>query len=185
MSGYKKSYRSSKKLYEIVIILSSLIFLLLAWQSRHLIYKFQNWGYLGIFLINAVSNATVLLPVPVLLTAFFGGAIWNPFLVGLSSGLGSAVGELVGYYLGMGGSRMAMDLDKKYFHWMGRIKKWFKKSGFMTIFIASALPDPMFDAVGIISGTLNYPVWKFFLATALGRILRNTLASLLGSVMIR
>ncbi|MBI5452473.1 VTT domain-containing protein [Candidatus Gottesmanbacteria bacterium] len=167
----------------IAILLLSLVLMYLLWRERRLIYKFESWGYIGLFLINAFTNATVILPLPSFITVFIGGSIWNPLMVGIISGLGAAIGELIGFFVGFG-SRGVIDIFDGQEKWLKKTEKWLKKNGFITIFVTSVLPDPFFDLVGIAAGTLNYPIWKFFLATALGRIFRNIIIAWSGAKII-
>ena len=65
--------------------------------------KFSNlegYGYAGLFLLSILGNATIVLPVPVVLTAFLGGGIFNPLWVGVVVSLGATIGELTGYLAG-------------------------------------------------------------------------------------
>ncbi len=41
-----------------------------------------SYGYLGIFLLSLIGNATVVLPMPAFLTALAGGSVLNPAAVG-------------------------------------------------------------------------------------------------------
>ncbi len=71
-----------------------------------------SYGYLGIFLLSLIGNATVVLPMPAFLTALAGGSVLNPAAVGIVAAAGATIGELSGYLMGMGGkgvvgSRMA------------------------------------------------------------------------------
>ena len=63
----------------------------------------KGYGYLGIFLISVLGNATIILPVPVILTAFVGGGVYNPLLVGFITALGATIGEMTGYLAGLAG----------------------------------------------------------------------------------
>ena len=81
------------------------------WRSRRSSWSFgdqlvdlRGYGYLGVFLISLLGNATVILPVPSLAVVFAGGGVLNPLLVGLVAGVGEPLGELTGYLAGYGGS---------------------------------------------------------------------------------
>ncbi len=173
-----------KQLQRIVILAVTLILLFLTWRERRYLYKFEHLGYFGLFAFNVLSNATVFIPIPGFVTSFIAGSIWNPFLVGVVAGVGSAIGELVGFFLGFGGRGIIDNLRKDHKSKMRRVEAWFRKSGFVTIFLASILPDPFFDLVGVVSGTLDYPIYKFFAATALGRIIRNIILAWSGAKII-
>lgn len=181
---YQKRKQIRQRYLRIGVLLLTILTLFLIVGRKRDFYQFENLGYLGLFLINVFSNATVLIPLPSFIAVFIGGALWNPFLVGVISGLGNAVGELVGFFLGYGGRGIINHLEGSQKTWFKKVEAWFRKSGFVTIFITSAIPLPFFDIVGIVSGTLNYPLWKFFIATALGRILRNIILAWSGAKII-
>lgn len=175
---------NQERLQRIVIFAVTLILLFLVWRERKYFYRFEHLGYFGLFAFNVLSNATVFLPLPSFVTVFVSGAIWNPVLVGVVSGLGNGIGELVGFFLGYGGRGFINNLERDHKSSLKRLEGWFKKSGFLTVFIASVLPDPLFDLVGILAGTLNYSVLKFFLATTAGRVVRNIIIAWSGAQII-
>ena len=146
---------------------------------RNELAKLQGYGILGIFLISVLGNATVVIPAPVILSAFIGGSIYNPILVGLVVAFGATVGELTGYMAGVGG-RVAIT-DHRHFK---KVEKWMTKSGLVTIFILAAIPNPLFDLAGIFSGTTNYPIKKFLLATFIGKSIKFIIVSLLGTYLL-
>ena len=81
-------------------------------------YWFQNAsvliGYPGAFVVSLLGNATILVPFPYIAVIFFlGGAtvgnvgtfIFDPWILGILSGIGATLGEMTGYVLGWYGSR--------------------------------------------------------------------------------
>lgn len=177
----KNNHEKFLQLVGFLGIVLFLLFILLLLIHRNALSQFENFGYIGLFFINVISNATIFIPLPSIITVFVAGALWNPILVGLISGFGNGVGELVGFFMGFSGRRIIETLSPGQKKWLKRVEQWFCKSGFITIFIASALPTPFFDLVGILSGSLKYPIWKFFVATALGRIFRNLIIAWSGA----
>lgn len=180
----KKIKNYNERIQRIIILVLTLIIAFLLWRGRHYYGRLQHLGYLGLFLVNILANATVFLPIPTFITVFVSGAIWNPVLVGLVSGIGSAIGELVGFFLGFGGRGFINSFENHHKAKIKTLEKWFRRSGFLTIFFAAALPDPFFDLVGILAGTMNYSVVKFFLATIIGRSLRNIIIAWSGARII-
>jgi len=137
----------------------------------------EKLGLLGIFLVNLISTSTVFFPLPNYILVFTFGAIFNPWLVAFFSGLGAAIGELVSYGVGRGGGYVLKKKQEKYFL---KGKEWFeKKKSFLIILIFAATPLP-FDAIGILSGALNYDLKKFFLAALLGKLIASLVLSLGG-----
>jgi len=127
----------------------------------------STYGYVGIFLISVIGNATVLFPVPSLVAVFAGGTLFHPLLVGLVSGVAEPIGELSGYLAGYGGS--AIIEDKALY---ARLEAWMRRHGYLTIFVLSVIPNPVFDLAGIAAGALRFPVWKFLLACWAGKTVK-------------
>jgi len=149
---------------------------IIVYKFQGTIKQFPEYGLLGIFLLSILNNATLVLPVPTLLIPFFGGALFNPWLVGLVSGAGQALGELTGYWIGYSGQNF-VDSKKVY----PKIKGWMKKYGMLFIFVFAALPNFLFDFGGIAAGATGMKVWKFLLAAFLGKTLRAFVYALIGS----
>ncbi len=124
----------------------------------------KGWGYFGAFLISLVSCSTIVLPMPGVVVLFTLGAVLpSATLVGLAGGAGAAIGELTGYLAGYSGQAIVAK-QKIYTRFKGWVEKW----GFLSIFILSIVPFA-FDLVGIAAGVLRFPVWKFLIASWLGR----------------
>lgn len=137
----------------------------------------QVYGYLGVFVINVIASATIFLPVPAFALTFALGAVLNPWLLGLAAGLGSAVGELTGYLIGYGGQEA---FKKKYKKWLKRASEFAEKRGmFLAILLVAASPIPT-DIVGILAGVSKYNTKKFFVAMAIGKIIKYTLIAWAG-----
>ncbi|MCD6590951.1 MAG: DedA family protein [Candidatus Aenigmarchaeota archaeon] len=142
----------------------------------------QNFGYLGIFIISFVGSASIFLPVPTFTLIFVFGAILNPWLVGFSAAIGSALGELTGYAVGLGGKKI---IEKKNKRWLRIAEKWSEKYAIFWIillFAVTPLPD---DVIGIVAGAVNYDVKKFLLASFTGKLILSLSLALGGFYGIR
>ncbi len=157
-----------------VIALSALIVI----YSEQLV-QLGAYGYSGLFLLNLLASATLILPAPGLALAFAAGASLNPFLVGLAVGAGSAIGELTGYLAGFSG-RGIVESDPQY----ERVHRWMVTRGLWVIFILSIVPNPLFDVAGITAGAMRMPVWKFLGAALPGKVIKATLLALAGAGMM-
>ena len=158
----------------------TIFLILLIWTQKEVFRHLTKLGMLGLFFINLLSSASIFFPLPGVATVFLGGALWSPVLVGVVSGLGAALGELSGYFVGFGGRGIIGTLDYKK-NWVIRIEGFFTQNGFVTTLIVALLPLPFFDFIGILAGTINYPMWKFFLATFLGRSIRDFIIAWTGA----
>jgi len=128
------------------------------------------YGYLGIFLVTLIGNLSIVLPVPSFAVVFIFGGLLNPWLVGLFAGLGSALGEITGYAIGIGGRKAIL---RKYKKQIQRFEKWAHKIGMfplLVIFGATPLPS---DLMGIIAGIVRYDMKKFLLASFIGKAIMN------------
>ena len=142
----------------IAVGISVAIFLL---RSQIDIEKLKPYRYVGIFVISFLAYATVLLPAPgaafvLTLGAAFKSVPFNTVRVALAAGSGAALGELSGYLAGLGGQAV---LEKRPIY--QKLTNWMKKHGAITVFVLSALPNPLFDLVGLVAGALRMPPWKF------------------------
>jgi membrane protein YqaA with SNARE-associated domain len=156
----------------LVFVIALSVFLVI---HRAEVVKLQGYGYLGVFLISIISSASIVIPVPSWILVAALGAILNPVLVGIVSGIGGTIGEMTGYVLGYGG-RLAIDNVALY----NRMVKWMKRWGSVTIFVLALIPNPLFDVAGAAAGLLRFPVWKFILFGAAGRIPKNILFAYIG-----
>ena len=154
----------------ILVGFSALVFIF-----RDQIIRLSQYGYLGLFVIAAVSSASVLVPVPGLALAFATGGALNPLGVGLAIGTGAAVGELIGYAAGVGGHGLVAD-NSSY----QRVSVYMKRYGMWAVFGLAVIPNPLFDIVGIVSGVLRIPVWRFFFACWAGNVIKATVIAFAG-----
>ncbi len=134
---------------------------------------FEQYGYLGAFLIAFISSITIFFPIPgiVVILAIAANPAFNWALVALAAGIGGALGEFTAYLAGYGG---AVVIAPEQSRWYKRAENWMRHYGSATIFIFSLTWLP-FDIVGVAAGALRFPFWKFLLATLAGRLPRTLL----------
>jgi uncharacterized membrane protein YdjX (TVP38/TMEM64 family) len=136
----------------------------------------KPYGYLGIFALTLLSDATVIVPFPGLMGIFVAGGFLNPILVGLVGGLGSALGEMTGYLAGYGGRAVIEDRAA-----YAKLEKWMQRNGALTIFVLSVIPNPVFDMAGIAAGMLKFPLWRFLIACWLGKAIKFIVIAFAGA----
>lgn len=163
-----------KKYTKLLGLFLALVISVVIFVFRDKFTNLQGYGYAGLFLLSILGNATIVLPVPVVLTAFLGGGIFNPFWVGVVVSLGATIGELTGYLAGMSGRDV---IEKEKFK---KIKGWMDKYGLWTIFVLAAVPNPAFDLAGIVAGATKISVYRYFLVVWLGKLLKFLLISYAG-----
>ena len=138
------------------------------------------YGYFGMFLISLLAATAIFLPIPSIPAVILMGAILNPFLVGLMSGLGETIGEISAYTAGVSG-REALDKKERY----TRIKKLMKRRGTLVLFIFAAIPNFFFKLVGAAAGAMRYPFWKFLLVTLIGKTVKGVTFAFIGYGILR
>ncbi|MEJ2272741.1 MAG: VTT domain-containing protein [Candidatus Bathyarchaeota archaeon] len=139
-----------------------------------------QFGYLGVFVISFVGSVSIIIPVPYTLVIFFLGSILDPFLVAISGGLGSALGEFSGYALGYYGRKVVSEERQKKMDYMLRI---FGKYGSITIFLFALTPLPD-DLLFIPLGVMRYPFLKAFIPALLGKMLMTFILAYSGQQSI-
>ena len=144
----------------------------------------KSWGYAGLFLINLVGSASILLPSPAVASVLGGGALLDDFLgipaffwVGLIAGLGEALGEFSGYAAGYGG-RIVFENRPEY----KRVRGWMDRHGTVTMFLLSIFPNPLFDLAGVAAGAVRMPIRRFFLAVLAGKVIKDLYLAAIGGL---
>jgi membrane protein DedA with SNARE-associated domain len=148
------------------------------------IESLKSYGYAGLFLINVIGAASILLPSPAAASVFAAGALLEDFLgvpafiwVGLVAGLGEAIGEFSGYAAGYGG-RVFIEERPAY----ARIHAWMDRRGVITMFLMSTIPNPFFDVAGLAAGAVQMPVRSFFFSVLAGKVIKNTWIAAAGAL---
>lgn len=157
----------------VVVVLSIWLVLNPAWIAR-----FGSWGYAGAFLINLLASASLFLPIPGLPIAIAMSVALNPLLLAVVASAGSAFGELAGYAVGYSGRTMTH--SEKVSRYAPRIEAWTRHYGAYAIFVIAVLPLP-FDFAGVAAGASRMQIWRFFLATLLGKFTKYYVIILIAS----
>jgi len=152
----------------LLAVLISLAIIALTIYFQQELRELGNAGLIGLFIIGVISNATVIVPAPVSIAFSCAAApIYGLLAVGIASGLGSALGEITGYWVGRSGNSIIPKGDL-----YRRLRIFMRRRGLLTIFLLSAVPNPVFDVGGMIAGALKMPLWRFLAACAVGKVLR-------------
>lgn len=146
-----------------------------------LLFLVRNFSYVGVFVVALIATSTIIVPFPVDVAIFFTpGLGLHPLLVSIAAGLGASVGELTGYYVGVGGGTIKSVKNSRITRFFVR---FFKKAGFLTLVVTAAIPFP-FDVIGILAGVSKYDVKKFLVATAIGKTLKALLITYTGYFLL-
>lgn len=127
-------------------------------------------GYAGLFVACMLTNASVFLPASGIAFTLAAATVLDPLLCAVLSGLGTTCGEMVGYFLGRCG-RSCMDDPGRF----QKIEGGLQKYGSAAIFAFAFMPIPMFDLIGVVAGTAQFPILKFFVVCSAGKMLKMLL----------
>lgn len=127
--------------------------------------RLGDWGYLGVFVIQLLNSAMIVIPAPGHAYTFTAAATLSPILVGLIGGFGATVGELTGYAFGASGHQIVSGGPL-----YQRLSRFTQRWGGVALFLFAALPLP-FDIAGVWAGATRYPIWRFLLYVLLGKII--------------
>ena len=150
------------------------------YSIRDRVEQFEEYGYLGIFLVALLANATVLLPAPGVAIIYAMGSVFNPLGVGLAAGTGGAIGELSGYLAGYSGQAIIERTDI-----YSRIHPWVEKYGGWAVLVLSAIPNPFFDVAGIAAGIVKMPMRTFLISVWIGQLIKMTIIAYAGQASIQ
>ncbi len=168
------------KIYAGSIFFASIVLSIAFFYFKDYFKQAESLGLLGLFLINFVSSAGFFVSGPAFLSIIAGGNLYSPILVALVAAVGACLGDLIGFMFGHSGRRLMKErLDK---HKTVRfLEKHFHRHGALIIFILAIIPNPFFDAIGILAGVVNYPPLKFFTIMLVGRFIRYWALAQFGS----
>ncbi len=139
--------------------------LILVFQDQ--LQRFRTYGYVGLFIITLLSNATVIFPAPSMVLPLTMATVLNPWAVAVIAAAGAALGELSGYLAGFTGKAFIED-----YRLYQRVRGWMARHGEVVIFILAALPVPIFDLAGIIAGATRIPILRFLAWTFAGKLVK-------------
>jgi membrane protein YqaA with SNARE-associated domain len=166
--------------FSLLITLAAAPLAIFVTQQTGELGKYGALAYPILFVVQTLMAATLFLPAPGLAFVVAAGAVLDPLWVGIVAGLGSATGELTGYLLGYYGRR-AVPTDTSRIWRL--TERGFRRWGFIALIVIAFIPNPAFDALGILAGSLRYPLGRFWLSTAAGKILKFLLIAY-GSSMV-
>jgi membrane protein YqaA with SNARE-associated domain len=184
-SGQDKGKPSKVRWYWLLVaalLVSGIAASIVVFRDR--IAEFQHYGYLGAFIISVLASATVIAFVPSVPVIFALGSVLNPFFVGLTAGIGEAIGEFTGYLAGRSG--YAVFIKSRYVDAgkskgiYPRLQRWVETRGSLALFLSAAVFNPFFSIIGATAGVLRFPPWKFFLVVWAGKTVKWTVVAILG-----
>lgn len=172
VSAIKSFFRSKLALNLLRVIIFGGVIALTAYlfTIRDQLQLLEGYGYIGIFLLSIVANATIIVPLPGVVLTSAMATIFNPLGVAIAAGSGAALGELTGYLAGFSGQGVVENSPR-----YQRILEWMKKHPRymnLAILVLATIPNPFFDLAGMASGALKIPLWRFLIWVWIGKILK-------------
>jgi uncharacterized membrane protein YdjX (TVP38/TMEM64 family) len=67
--------------------------------------------------------------------------------------------------------------------WWSFLRRWLYSWGFFAILALAVLPNPIFDALGLLAGSMGYSAKRFWLACMLGNSVKYIAAAYLGGAV--
>lgn len=127
----------------------------------------------GLWMLGVYAYTEALFhPIPVdpVLVFLYEVGNWNVYHIFFVAWISSLLGGLTAHYFG---EKLGKKVFLKFFgeKWFEKGKLFLEKYGMWSVFIAAATPFP-FKVAAWMAGILHMPIWKFFIAQALGRGLR-------------
>jgi membrane protein YqaA with SNARE-associated domain len=145
-------------------------------------------AYLVVFIISLVSNASIIIPVPIFVGIMIPVANmmaevspWGPVLVALTASSAGTLGEITGYYAGYLGKKIIVTEATPGYQ---KLVGWMKRHGPLAIFLLSLQPILPFDIAGLISGASRIPLWKFMLPCWAGKFPKYLLGCYFGGAVL-
>ena len=125
-------------------------------------------AYLAVFGASVATNAMLFVPSGRGAIMVGAALVLNPLAVAALTGVGGAVGEITGYALG----RSSRKLVKR-----GSGSAWLSRRAesnmALTLLAVSIIPNPFVDVIGVIAGRMGYPMGKFLIYSAIGKVVQS------------
>ena len=140
-----------------------------------------SFGYEGIFLLSLVNGIAPIAGPSQVATFLIAGKL-NPFWVGLAAGIGGAIGELAGYAFGYAfRAAQSNEVERKIrcvTNW--RFIRVSRERSFISLFVLASIPNPFFDPVSAIAGSLKISLGRYFIPVLLGKTVRHLVIAFAG-----
>ncbi len=159
------------------ILLQDVLQQLVEWMQQLV----TSYGYFGIFLISLIGALSIFFPIPYTVVIFTLGGLFDPFLIAVAAGLGSAIGEFSGYLLGFYGRKVISPERRRKMEFMLKV---FDRFGPLAIFLFALTPLPD-DILFIPLGIMHYSFLRAFIPALIGKMSMNLIVAFSGRLSIQ
>ena len=128
--------------------------------------SFEAASYVGAFLVNLISSATVILPAPGTAITCVLVMDTNVWLLALVAAVGSSLGEVVAYMIGYTSKEFVA--KSRYY---GPTKRWFDRFSGPVVLVLAFLPL-VADFGGLLAGAARMNVYRFLAWLFVGKLLK-------------
>ena len=151
-----------------------------------IIYIISAGGYFGVGLLMALESACIPIPSEIIMP-FAGYLVYSGrfslFGIALAGGIGSSIGSVITYWIGMYGGRPFIERFGKYVlvskHDLDIADRFFAKYGKLSTFIGRLLPVVR-TFISIPAGIARVPFWNFLFYSFVGSFLWSGLLGYFG-----
>jgi membrane protein YqaA with SNARE-associated domain len=140
-----------------------------------------QYGYFGIFLISLLGASSIIFPIPYTVIIFALGNTFEPLWIAVAAGLGAAIGEILGYLIGVGGGKF---ISEKYQGKMESVTKVIERYGWIYIFVFALTPLPD-DLLFIPLGVMRYGLLRAFVPALIGKFLMSVIVAYSGRFSVQ
>jgi len=200
MSELQKKYPIIKY---ILIVVSSIIFIgtlvvtFLMLTRGDYMSHLEPYSFLGLFIIALITGSPLPIPTFCVLLVFTLGSVENPFMIGLITGLGVALGHMVVYLSGFGGyklfavfnipdlvSRANLKMKERILKSpkLGKALDYLSRHAIFSMFLMSAIPNPFQMPALFTLGAKRVSFWKVFGVCLAGRTIFYVFLACLGNL---
>lgn len=155
----------------------------LADKHGSLVHLVLSLGLVGLFLVSVVDSSFVPLPIPGLtdlMLIFYAAQHQNPYMLVAVASVASALGGWIAYAVGHKGGMAFIEkrTPKAIFK---RVSRWMESHAILAVALPAILPPPMpLSPFVLAAGALKMSLKKFMIAFSISRLIRHTIAVLLG-----
>ena len=139
---------------------------------ENLLYNLAiQFGFIGVFLVSLIGASSIVFPIPYTVVIFWLSANTNlnPIFLMISAGVGSALGEIVGYTVGYAAKGVVGEKTRRKFDAMLKVLMKHKNIWPLLIFLFAFTPLPD-DLIFVPLGLARFNFFRVFFPCLIGKL---------------